>query len=184
MSNKWYVNWLLTFGSFSPIIALFLLVFNVPYIQIPIKFAHWVFQIKIVVVSVSSLVYSNLLLKLLFLVAKRRGKLESVGKIKGIRGLESEIIPVFVGLFVIVLGINYLNFKDSLSILMLLMLVWHFWEKQGYYNILWTVSGYHAYEVELELGVSIWILSKKKDIRKIESFENLLRLNNNTFLEG
>lgn len=183
MHSKWYVKWLLTFGSFSPIMALFVLVFNVPHIQMPIGLMNWVFQIKIVLVSVSSLMYSTLLLKALFKVAKKRGELESVGKIKGIRSLESEIIPVFVGLFVIVLGINYLDFKDSLSILLLLMLVWHFWEQQGYYNILWTVAGYHAYDVEFEDGVAIWILSKKKDIRKIDSFESLMRINNNTFVE-
>ena len=102
-------------------------------------------------------------------------------KISSIRPAEPTYIPLYISYFIITLGITKYS---AFSIITLLLIIFIFKTKVFYFNVLAYIFGYHFYEVVSEDGVSLMLILKEKDIKKAEYYNNLIRLNNFSFIEG
>lgn len=99
--------------------------------------------------------------------------------------MESEIIPTYLGLFVIVLGLGSLVVQFQTIIILLIYLVWYLlMERTTYFNLLWLIK-YRYYRVTDKNGNTYTLYSKKKDLKlyKESNFSELVRINNFTFLD-
>ena len=100
---------------------------------------------------------------------------------------EQEILPIYIGLFVILLSINFLSVILQLFIIVLLFLVWwRFLEQSYYFNIFWIIR-YRLYKVRDCSGniYSIYMRendSKKNPNKEIIESKKLVRINNFTFI--
>lgn len=102
-------------------------------------------------------------------------------KISSIRPAEPTYIPLYISYFIITLGITKYS---AFSIITLLLIIFIFKTKVFYFNVLAYIFGYHFYEVVSEDGVSLMLILKEKDIKKAEYYNDLIRLNNFSFIEG
>ncbi len=108
-------------------------------------------------------------------------------KISEIQPTEQEILPIYVGLFVILLSINSLSLILQLFIIILLFLVWwRFLEQSYYFNIFWIIR-YRLYKVKDCNGNMYNIYIKDNDLKMDPNQEELylkklVRINNFTFI--
>ena len=102
-------------------------------------------------------------------------------KISSIRPAEPTYIPLYISYFIITLGITKYS---AFFIITLLLIIFIFKTKVFYFNVLAYIFGYHFYEVVSEDGVSLMLILKEKDIKKAEYYNDLIRLNNFSFIEG
>ena len=104
-------------------------------------------------------------------------------QVESIQPVESEIIPTYLGLFVIMLGLGELTFLYQIVVIVLIFLIW--WilmERSYYFNLIWLLS-YRYYRVTDKNGNVFIIYSKKKDVKETGTIKGLVRINNFTFLE-
>jgi hypothetical protein len=101
-------------------------------------------------------------------------------KVVSIKIAEPIYIPTYIGYFLI--SISIIDIK--LGILILIIIIFLLYKtKQFYFNIFLFVLGYNFYEIETENGCSITVISKKANIKRSKSFNNLVRLNEFVFLD-
>lgn len=107
--------------------------------------------------------------------------------IQEIQPMEQDIIPIYIGLFVIMLNIG--NLSIDLQILLILILFtiwWKLLEQSYYFNIFWLTK-YRLYKVKDKEGNIYSIYTKRKDLKltrvKSEENFNLVRINNFSFIE-
>lgn len=101
-----------------------------------------------------------------------------------IKPAEPTYIPTYIGYFVLAISIE----STSLFIIIGSILCYLLYKtKIFYFNPLLILWGYNYYEAEDQQGNSILLITKNKALKistsKGRSFENLIRLNNFTFLE-
>jgi len=101
-------------------------------------------------------------------------------KIKSIKPAEQTYIPIYIGYFVIALGIPDFEAFIFLTIVLIASIIK---TKVFFFNILMLFLGYNFYEVISEKGVNILLITKKKDLKNISKFNELIRINNFTFLD-
>lgn len=104
-------------------------------------------------------------------------------QVESIQPVENEIIPTYLGLFVIMLGLGELTFLYQIVVIVLIFLIW--WilmERSYYFNLIWLLS-YRYYRVTDKNGNVFIIYSKKKDVKETGTIKGLVRINNFTFLE-
>ena len=104
-------------------------------------------------------------------------------QVESIQPVENEIIPTYLGLFVIMLGLGELTFLYQIVVIVLIFLIW--WilmERSYYFNLIWLLL-YRYYRVTDKNGNVFIIYSKKKDVKETGIIEGLVRINNFTFLE-
>ena len=104
-------------------------------------------------------------------------------QVESIQPVENEIIPTYLGLFVIMLGLGELTFLYQIVVIALIFLIW--WilmERSYYFNLIWLLS-YRYYRVTDKNGNVFIIYSKKKDVKETGTIKGLVRINNFTFLE-
>jgi len=104
-------------------------------------------------------------------------------EVKSIQPLEANIVPTYIGLFVIMLGISDLDLPFQRLIVVFLFAIWLFMERNYYFNLLWVMLGYNYYEVEDGSGVVVTIITREKSLKQKRKFTNLIRLNDFTFLQ-
>lgn len=108
-------------------------------------------------------------------------------KICEIQPAEQEILPIYIGLFVILLSINFLSLRLQLFIIILLFLVWcRFLEQSYYFNIFWIIR-YRLYKVKDCNGNMYNIYIRDNDLKiepnqEVLGLKNLVRINNFTFI--
>lgn len=102
-------------------------------------------------------------------------------QINNIRPAEPTYIPVYISYFIITLGITKYSIFFIITFLLILFI---FKTKVFYFNVLAYIFGYHFYEITTTEGISLMLILKEKDIKKAQCFENLIRLNNFSFIEG
>ncbi len=107
--------------------------------------------------------------------------------IQEIQPMEQDIIPIYIGLFVIVLNIGALSiFLQYLLIFILFVIWWRFLEQSYYFNIFWLIK-YRLYKVKDLNGNVYSVYTKRGDIKLIDSNheENLklVRISNFSFIE-
>ena len=108
---------------------------------------------------------------------------EANDQVESIQPVENEIIPTYLGLFVIMLGLGELTFLYQIVVIALIFLIW--WilmERSYYFNLIWLLS-YRYYRVTDKNGNVFIIYSKKKDVKETGTIKGLVRINNFTFLE-
>ena len=113
----------------------------------------------------------------------RHKKANETAQAESIQPVENEIIPTYLGLFVIMLGLGELTFLYQVGVVVLLFLIW--WilmERSYYFNLIWLLS-YRYYRITDNTGNVFIIYSKKKDVKETGTIEGLVRINNFTFLE-
>lgn len=105
--------------------------------------------------------------------------------IVSIQPVEHEIIPTYIGLFVIMLGLGSLSFIYQIFIVFFIFVIWFvLMEKSYYFNLIWLlVFKYRYYKVQDEIGNTYIIYSKRNDVKEVGKIQNLVRINNFTFLE-
>lgn len=88
-------------------------------------------------------------------------------QVESIQPVENEIIPTYLGLFVIMLGLGELTFLYQIVVIVLIFLIW--WilmERSYYFNLIWLLS-YRYYRVTDKNGNVFIIYSKKKMLKRL-----------------
>lgn len=105
-------------------------------------------------------------------------------QINSIQPVENELIPTYLGLFVIMLGLGSLSLVYQHAIVFMLFIIWWLVMEHSYYfNLIWLFR-YRYYRVSDDKGNIYIIYSKRKDSKSPIQFNNLRRINNFTFFEG
>ncbi|MGF0071515.1 hypothetical protein [Streptococcus orisratti] len=166
----------LSVSSFCPALFLYLLTLNI-FIEIENSLLSYV---KILGMLSMMYILSNISLRI---IEKR--SVSDNALVVSIQPMESEIIPTYLGLFVIVLGLGSLVVQFQTIIILLIYLVWYLlMERTTYFNLLWLIK-YRYYRVTDKNGNTYTLYSKKKDLKlyKESNFSELVRINNFTFLD-
>lgn len=164
-------------------ILLFLVIninFNIPYIEIskPMDCSTLMF-LKYLLMSAAVIIFAKIVLALSKKFLEKSDNL-AVKKIKPVEGV---FLPIYIGLFVIALSFNEGFSPQTCFLILFLFVLWVLFENVAYFNPFFLFWGYRFYEVESVNDVTILVITKKKDIKKIRELKNLIRINNFTFLE-
>lgn len=169
-------KFLLSLSSFSPSLILYLITVDFFPTIIGIEFT----LLKLILIFIASSSFSKILLYF-YKKSENRDKII----IKSIEPIENQVIPTYIGLFVIMLGLGGFPTLVQLEIILLLFLVWSlFMERTFYFTLFWLVN-YKLYKVTDEFGNSFSIYSKDQDIKISDKITKvgLLRINNFTFVD-
>lgn len=104
-------------------------------------------------------------------------------KVKTIRPMESNFLPVYIGLFVVALELDNTLSIESGILIFVLFVFWIYLENVAYFNPFLLIFGYRFYEVTSEDDSISVIITKKPDIKQITNFESLMRITNFNFIE-
>jgi len=84
---------------------------------------------------------------------------------------------------VIMLGLGSLSLIYQMFIVLFIFGIWFvLMEKSYYFNLIWLLK-YRYYKVQDEIGNTYIIYSKRNDVKEVGEIQNLVRINNFTFLE-
>jgi len=140
--------------------------------------------LKAVIAIIGATVFAKLILKS---SVKYLGNEDTI-KIKQIKPMEGNYLPIYIGLFVVALDLGDTITMQSIILLILLFILWLFLENTSYFNPFFLCWGYKFYEVVTETKGSMkegtyTLITKHKDLKSIDSLDQLTRLNNFTFLQ-
>ena len=104
--------------------------------------------------------------------------------IKKIKPAEWIFLPVYIWLFAVALSFS----EDKLNIetIFLIILLFIFWlklESISYFNPFWLFLGFHYYEVESSNNITFILITKEKGLKYGKELNNLIRINDFTFLK-
>lgn len=169
------VNLLYTLSSYSMVIFFYIA-------------GHFLKEYNSISTAEAMLSLALLLIVLLFIasiittIIKKWGTRDKA-QVSAIKPVENNLTPTYIGLFVIALSINELNIGASLTILLLLFVWWMLFERVSYFNPLWLILGWHFYEVTCSTGTIVFLVTRQKDYKQLNTLTNLRRINNYTFME-
>lgn len=169
------LSFCLSICSFSPGLVLYL--FTIDIFPSHDSYVFSLFKIVVLVLLMFSFSFGILKRLIKFKEANDTAQVESI------QPVENEIIPTYLGLFVIMLGLGELTFLYQIVVIALIFLIW--WilmERSYYFNLIWLLS-YRYYRVTDKNGNVFIIYSKKKDVKETGTIKELVRINNFTFLE-
>lgn len=169
------LSFCLSICSFSPGLVLYL--FTIDIFPSHDSYVFSLFKIVVLVLLMFSFSFGILKRLIKFKEANDTAQVESI------QPVENEIIPTYLGLFVIMLGLGELTFLYQIVVIALIFLIW--WilmERSYYFNLIWLLS-YRYYRVTDKNGNVFIIYSKKKDVKETGTIKGLVRINNFTFLE-
>ena len=169
------LSFCLSICSFSPGLVLYL--FTIDIFPSHDFYVFSLFKIVVLVFLMFSCSFGILKRLIKFKEANDTAQVESI------QPVENEIIPTYLGLFVIMLGLGELTFLYQIVVIALIFLIW--WilmERSYYFNLIWLLS-YRYYRVTDKNGNVFIIYSKKKDVKETGTIKGLVRINNFTFLE-
>lgn len=106
-----------------------------------------------------------------------------------IQPVEQEVIPTYIGLFIILISLGELDIIMQGILISLLFIIWFFLlERSYYFNLIWLFK-FRYYKVKDKFGNTYLIYSSKKDLKKNFStgegiyFKKLVKINNFTFID-
>ena len=169
------LSFCLSICSFSPGLVLYLFTIDI----FPSQDSYVCSFLKIGLLIFLMLSFSFGILKLVI----RYKKANETAQAESIQPVENEIIPTYLGLFVIMLGLGELAFLYQVVVVILLFLIWWILMERSYYFNLIRLLSYRYYRVTDNAGNVFIIYSKKKDVKETGTIEGLVRINNFTFLE-
>jgi len=97
--------------------------------------------------------------------------------------VEGNLIPAYIGMFVISLSLPGWSI-ESLMIMLLLLVLWLNIGSVSYFNPFLSILGYRFYAVRSVNHKTITIITKEKDLKQATELKNLIRINNYTFFWG
>ncbi|MDD5770169.1 MAG: hypothetical protein PHE25_04310 [Candidatus Gracilibacteria bacterium] len=104
--------------------------------------------------------------------------------VKEIKPIEGSFLPVYIGLFVIALSFNEKNLTfETIFLMIILFLFWLKLDSVSYFNPFLLFFGYRFYEIKSDNTTTFTLITKRKDLKNIDSINNLIGINNFTFLE-
>ena len=166
----------LSFSSFFPGLILFIFTINIcPNVENLLASITKIIILIIVMLVVAFVTLNNF----------EKKEKSDTANIVSIQPVEHEIIPTYIGLFVIMLGLSSLSFIYQIFIVFFIFVIWFvLMEKSYYFNLIWLlVFKYRYYKVQDEIGNTYIIYSKENDVKEVGKIQNLVRINNFTFLE-
>lgn len=177
------VNFLFSVSSFSGIL-LFLFIgnkINIPFLPfIPREFLNQWYDLA----RGASLVVLVLLFAWLTLfIADKSLKNSDTLVVKSIQPMESNFLPVYIGLFVIALELDSELATENVILLILLFVFWIFLENVSYFNPFFLLFGYRFYEVTTSNDKKFTVICKMKDVKQITTLDRLIRINNFSYLQ-
>lgn len=104
--------------------------------------------------------------------------------IKKIKPAEWIFLPVYIWLFAVALSFseNKLNI-ETIFLIILLFIFWLKLEATSYFNPFWLFIGFHYYEVESSNNIVFILITKEKGLKHGKELNNLIRINDFTFLK-
>lgn len=106
-----------------------------------------------------------------------------------IQPVEQELIPTYMGLFIILISLGELDLIMQGILISLLFIIWFFLlERSYYFNLIWLFK-FRYYKVKDKYGNTYLVYSSKKDLKKNFStgeciyFKKLVKINNFTFID-
>ncbi len=172
MLQKSLLVHLLSLFSFAGFVALFLIKNKVTILPCPTSS------------SLSYIIYMliPLLLALLSVWIIKKIPADDSLEIDGndIAPVEGDLIPAYIGMFVISLSLPGMSI-ESFMIMLLLLAIWLNIGSVSYFNPFLSIIGYRFYAVRSANKKSITLITAKKDLKRASKLENLIRVNNYTF---
>ena len=161
---------LFSLSSFSPCVLLFIIKNKI------LLFSQWHEMINY---GITALICFILFL-VLFTILTRCSPASDTMKIKSISPIDFNIIPMYLGLFII--SLNLENTFGSYLILFLVFVLFFMIERNRNFNLFFLFIGYRFYQIESEGNISLFYISKEKDTKKKLEIDGLIRINNFTYL--
>jgi len=164
--------YLLSLFSFTGFVALFL---------IQNKVALFSVQVNIIW-SYMAYIFLPILLSILTVYLIKQLPADDSLAIDGndIVPVEGNLIPAYIGMFVISLSLPGLS-VESLMISSLLLVLWLHIGSVSYFNPFLSVLGYRFYAVRSTGNKTMTVITKEKDLKQKTELSNLIRINNYTF---
>jgi len=97
--------------------------------------------------------------------------------------VEGNLIPAYIGMFVISLSLPGWSI-ESLMIMLLLLILWLNIGSVSYFNPFLSILGYRFYAVRSVNNKTITVITKEKDLKQATHLIDLIRINNYTFFWG
>lgn len=117
-----------------------------------------------------------------FLIA--RGLSKDILKSSSVDEIElanNNFLPTYLGYFFVSLGVNN---TPTLIVVFLIIYIFTFLSQTLYFNPIFLLFGYHFYFVKTTSKIKLFLITKKKlKTPGHDSFENLRRINDYTFIE-
>ena len=174
MIRERFYKFTLSLSSFSLSIMMYLLTIDI----FPKIHYFWLSVLKFIALLV---VVVLLAVFDLYLTKKKDNKKDDNIVISSIQSAEHEVVPSYLGLFVIMFGLGELALIHQFCVMVMLFIVWWlFMEKSYYFNLTW-LAFYRYYKVTDIHGNEYAIYSKRKDFKLNKNdvkFGNLIRINN------
>lgn len=105
-------------------------------------------------------------------------------EISKIKPVEWVFLPIYIGLFVIALSFTDITWVDSYFLIWVLFIFWLWFENVSYFNPFFIFLWYSFYEIETKDWITVMLILKKSSLKKIEKVDNLIRINDFTFLQS
>ena len=103
------------------------------------------------------------------------------GSVKEIELANNNFLPTYLGYFFVSLGVEDIS---TLVVVFAIIYVFTFLSQTLYFNPIFLLFGYHFYFIKTSGNVKIFIITRKKlKTPGQDSFDNLRRINNYTFIE-
>lgn len=164
----------LSLSSFFPGLILFIFTINIcPNVE----------NLMMSLIKIFILISGMLVIAFVSLKYFEEKEISDTATIVSIQLVEHEIIPTYIGLFVIMVGLGSLSFIYQIFIVIFIFAIWFvLMEKSYYFNLIWLLK-YRYYKVQDEIGNTYIIYSKRNDVKEVGNIQKLVRINNFTFLE-
>lgn len=177
------IKFTLSICSFAGVLVFLLikLEYNIPYIHIAVSQA-WL-PVLIIFKYVCIITAPVAITLLVYAAAKSMLNNNETLQIKRIQPAESKFLPTYIGLFVVAFELAGLELWPRTLLTALLFVFWIFLENTSYFNPFMLLVGFRFYEVESRAGVVYTVITKKKDVKQLAEFTQLIRLNNFVYLE-
>lgn len=110
---------------------------------------------------------------------------KETAEVHDLRPLEAQLVPTFVGMFVISFELAEMDMGLAIWALVMLFGFWSIFSRVSYYNPLLSLMGYRFYEAKVTCGddVYIVIITRRRDLKKGLKLDDLRRVNNYTYME-
>lgn len=182
--KTWFFRLLFSLSSFSGILLFLVINANcdIPYVKIPSLFGQDLQSLLVIKYFLSTLWVIFFAKGVLWLSQKSLEAADNI-QVAKIKPVEGTFLPIYIGLFVIALSFTDGFSIEAIFLTALLFILWILFENVSYFNPFFLFWGYRFYEVETANGITVLIITKRKDLKRIEQFTSLTRINHFTFLE-
>ena len=168
---RFLFKFLFSLSSFSPCILFFLIKNEIVFINQFPDFCNYL------IYALSCFLFFFLLFTIL---VEYKNKSDSI-QIKSITPIDFNIIPMYLGLFIISLNLD--NSCGSYLILALVFMLFFLVERNRSLNLFFLFLRFRFYQIEIEGQINVFYISKEKDIKEKSEEDGLIRINNFTFLK-